>query len=648
MSKNKLISENDPNFVPPLNFNYLMRWSFDDPEKYQNYLRKIEELNDIVLDTKILKIVNKYFRSKNPIIPLFLLYSFSSNSDEKDLAKLKLVFHLTSEFGGPYSSLSVNSQKAGVMKRFPINFRLVPLGISLADIEIGYLILSERTNKEEFKKYQKKTDEYLKYQFFSRIDDEDKKILKEISNFIQVTPIYDFDIIKKFRTTPKLLTNNLQYIQRNIGTEKYSSIMNYVARMSKTKVHVDEFLDYLESGEYDQKTINQKTIRKYFKDNSIFQDWVIEYLNDWLVKNIIGLTRTQIRFWLVYYFTGEFGEPVKFISVNQFEKNLIYIYPFNDKVELNSKEIIKKYGTIGKVFVKWFQNSVYQNVQTPDILMKKIEIKNWLILGASAETDYHSWKKFVRTKGANITVFNRDEDPEEIPELISGDFNDVVDLNNLPEHEYDKIIFADSTVYFANWFGIHLSVLCRKLKKNGTLYIPLVNNVSAIYSKKFVDITKILENQKEQLMKSESTYLLFNGTLNGQSRRSEKDPNHKNPYLDDNYQIVYIGANRVELDTTSNGIKIAKKDGINVVKLNQKYKEIYENHNRTLFRRFFEKVELLDSGYPNPNIMKEKFWKLSIPKKRKISTEETFILQKNLNRKAEMSEPSDWTERTDN
>lgn len=248
--------------------------------------------------------------------------------------------------------------------------------------------------------------------------------------------------------------------------------------------------------------------------------------------------------------------------------------------------------------------------------------KNYLVFGVG-ERDYDAWKLKASDDGAYLIVFAQDNHNNHIPEseIILGDFNDIVEMDKLPNRYYDKIFFADATMKFASWYGIHLAIISQKLNEDGELYLPVEGGgIREFASRTFEEILeRINQNTYRDLKEQGPT--MFSGEMLPVYTENEVK------YASLPTRKLFLGANRPMLVVNENDRRLKGNE-----ETRDKYNEFYRKNNRFLLEQFFENVEEL-GYYPSPQQRKVKTWFCSRPKIRKYSHAERKMIEYNLKMK---------------
>lgn len=140
-------------------------------------------------------------------------------------------------------------------------------------------------------------------------------------------------------------------------------------------------------------------------------------------------------------------------------------------------------------------------------------METWLILGYGSDRDQ---ERNIKSYVSSIEWYGVTLEKSTSENIYLIDFNNVDELNSLPNDTFDKIMFDISTVKFTRWTMNHLSVINNKLKSGGTFYYPYetsmtVYNNDIIHPPLEINAIKYFDNYYCQRL-SEGNYIL-NGWL---------------------------------------------------------------------------------------------------------------------------------------
>lgn len=255
-----------------------------------------------------------------------------------------------------------------------------------------------------------------------------------------------------------------------------------------------------------------------------------------------------------------------------------------------------------------------KNVELNDTVSK------WLIFGVGHE-DYQPWidylnklsedkseSKIILYSFANINY--QDVIPEDT--FIDGDFNNLGDLDRLPNNSYDRILFARGTVKSVKWIGQHLYILSKKLTRDGKLLIPNARAELGDPFRKWTNITEVLRDIDNKRKIDDNVSDAYKIIYENEVYKSD------NVQFDQLSLLISAYAPRIIWNSfdMQNPIEITTK------KIRDQAIEFYNQENKLLLDSYFDTVNLIENNdkYPNPPNMTQHvglgFWELSASKHR--------------------------------
>lgn len=270
--------------------------------------------------SKLRKRIDHYYKKR--ILPRWILdYAKQiSGTDDKtgrNTIRFEFVYHLTEEFGGPYSAVALYYDDVYLGdpkedKMFGDRMRVKkiyfsPLGLTPFDVQIGFYVTSALPEKiddlnaiyvdiirDRFSKI-KIPEDRLGF-------NEDVEFAEQYGNMSRGKIYAELEESKPF------VQDSQVYLERVYGKEEYDEVLRSL-RKHGAKNNIDGFFDLIDSDKFlDGKY--RKKIDALFK-KKVLPHWILDYARSERIQSILGLNRSEIKAWFAYYFTDLFDNRVE-------------------------------------------------------------------------------------------------------------------------------------------------------------------------------------------------------------------------------------------------------------------------------------------------------------------------------------------------